>query len=188
MEYFLVKCAEHGHSKQLSLNHTAYMVEDILKEQEPKKIMLRHKSIREKYLPVRLPNASPRFVTNSKYRETCRISYHAVHENCQILCDFLERWLWYLRKTLSISGTARTGNYHKVWVRASPCKVSHIKSSDRDTDSDGYPSWTAESLWSVARHSAWREREAILKTRVFLGDTAPLEAQLHSQKLSRNPR
>lgn len=150
--------------------------------------MVRYKSIREKYLPVRLPNASPRFITYSKYRENCRISCHVVHEICQILCDFLERWLWYLRKTLSIRGTARTGNYHKVWVRASSCKVSHIKSSDRDTDSDGYSSWTAESLWSAARHSAWTGTEAILKTRVFLGGTAPPEAQLHSQKLSRNPR
>lgn len=43
--------------KQLSLNHTEYMAEDTLKEQErnKKKNVLIYKSIREKYLPVRLP-------------------------------------------------------------------------------------------------------------------------------------
>lgn len=43
------------------------------------------------------------------------------------------------------------------------------------------------SLWSVPRHSPWREREATLRNTVVLGSTAPPETQLHSQELSRNP-
>lgn len=113
------------------------------------------------------------------------VRFHVVHESCQILSDFLERWLWYLRKALS--GTARTGEYHKVWVRARSCKVSHIKFSDRDTDSDAYPSWTVESLECTQTLTVEREREATLRNTVVLGSTAPPEAQLHSQELSRNP-
>lgn len=73
MEYFFVKCAEHGHGKQLSLNHTAYMAEDIFIRMGMKKKYDKIE-VREKYLPVRLLNASPIFITYSKYRENCKIS------------------------------------------------------------------------------------------------------------------
>lgn len=47
MEYFFAKCAEHGHSTQLSLNHTAYMAEDIfVRAGTKKKSMIRQKSER----------------------------------------------------------------------------------------------------------------------------------------------
>lgn len=86
MKYFFIKCSEHGHSKQLSLNHTAYMAEGIfIRTGTKKKSMIRRKSVRENYLPMRLLNASPRFITYSKYRGKCRIPYHVVHGSCQTL-------------------------------------------------------------------------------------------------------
>lgn len=51
MEYFFAKCAEHGHSTQLSLNHTAYMAEDIFVRAGTKKKKYDKTEVREKYLP-----------------------------------------------------------------------------------------------------------------------------------------
>lgn len=50
MEYFFAKCAEHEHSTQLSLNHTAYMAEDIFVRAGTKKKKYDKTEVREKYL------------------------------------------------------------------------------------------------------------------------------------------